>query len=252
MSTKLRHIPSSDLLLWRARFLSDLRNLSPVRPDDISSIGLSPGNSKTGKTGKFFRSIFVWNLPAVITCPGASTWCLQHCYNADVRENVFPIKTWAQNWWVVINEPERLLDTILKQLALAERPCAVRLHSSGDFFSEEYIELWIRLIATATDTKFWGYTRSWIKPDLQPSLNRLKSLENMELFASWDASMGEKQPEGDWRRAFVYTDLSLADAHYRANRKALICPEQIGRVPNCASCGFCIRHINKDVLFYFH
>lgn len=252
MSTKIRAIPLPDLLLWRANYLSALSDVKPVQPDNFSSIGLSPGNSKTGSTGKFYKSVFVWNLPAVVTCPEASPWCLQHCYNADARENIFPVIKWAQNWWMVINQPEYLKNTILEQLASAGKPSAVRVHSSGDFFSKEYVQFWIDIAATAKDTMFWAYTRSWARNELLSYLTNLKLVENVVLFASRDASMGDKHPGNNWRQAFVYTDPSLADLHRQEDKRAFICPEQTGKVPNCASCGFCMSHIDKDILFYFH
>lgn len=251
MSTKIRVAPSKSLLRWRKGFLERLKEIKPVRPSRWDAIGLSIGNTKIGKTGKLYKTVFVWNLPSVATCPGASDWCLSHCYNADSRESVFPIREWVENWWMIINQPEYLRSNIINQLSKAERPCAVRIHSSGDFFSKAYIEFWIDLVCSTEDTTFWSYTRSWTCSDLLPYLNRLRSIKNLQLFASWDITMKYNPPKG-WRRSYVYVDAEAMSKHSQSNSEALICPEQIGRVDSCASCGFCLKHRNKDILFYFH
>lgn len=236
---------------WRHDLLLELRKIQPSPPNTSSIIALSHGNTKTGVSGKFYSSIFVWNLPAVATCPGVSDWCLKHCYNADTRESKFPVKEWSNNWWVSINHPDVLLNNIVQQLSAAEKPCAVRLHSSGDFFSKQYIDLWINIASSASDVTFWTYTRSWINEGLLQRLEVLRSLRNVEIFASWDVTM-DYDPPARWRRSYVYTDPSAALTHQGKDKKAFICPEQTGKVANCASCGFCMRRIDKDILFYFH
>ncbi|GEM_PF-1561058 len=251
MSTKERCIPSEKLLTWRREFLSRLRGLEPTSPEKPRGVHLSPGNKKTGTTGKFYGSVFVWNLPAVATCPGASGWCLEHCYNADPRTDLFPVDDWAKNWWMVINQPQALYDNIVEQLSGCKEPRAVRLHSSGDFFSPDYVEFWTSVARRAKDTVFWAYTRSWTITEIVPSLQRFVSLGNVELFGSWDPTMAE-MPPSSWRRSHVYVDAQEASNHRRNDRRGLICPEQMNLVTSCASCGFCMRPISKDVLFYFH
>lgn len=251
MSTKERVIPSKFLLNWRKEFLLKLRMVKPAHPQCFSDICLSPGNSKLGKTGKFYKSVFVWNLPSVVTCPGASSWCLTHCYNADAREAKFPVEEWLKNWWMTLNRPEILKDTIAQQIVDAEKPCAIRIHSSGDFYSKAYINFWIDIISSVDDTFFWAYTRSWADTDLFPVLDKLRSIKNMELFASWDSTMKDYPPT-EWRRSYVYIDISSAQEHRIRDSRAFICPEQEGTIQDCASCGFCMRKLNKDILFYFH
>src|SRR5229473_3769257 len=96
-----RKLPDARLLAWREGYLSALRPIEPKRQYSASPRGLSPGNSKTGTTGEIYKSVLLWNLPAVACCPGASEWCLTHCYNGDDRLDIFPVGEWAENWfWV--------------------------------------------------------------------------------------------------------------------------------------------------------
>jgi len=252
MSTKKRVVPNFEMRKWRAEFLQDLSTIHPLIPDNKKNVALELGNKKTGTHGRFFNSVFVWNLPSVVTCPCASRWCLCHCYNADSRSDVFPIDIWKTNWWMSINEPERLKDNIVDQIKKAQSPSAVRLHSSGDFYSTEYIEMWYKISTELPETKFWTYTRSWVDDKLREALNKLQVLNNFEIFGSWDSSMGLVLPPTHWRWSYVQevhnNDTEVQGLH----RKSLICPEQTERLNSCADCAFCLRAINKDIIFYFH
>jgi len=88
--------------LRKAFFFSliDLQPKVPKRHNVITPKGLEPGNKKTGLYGRYFERVFVWNLPIKVTCPGESDWCKKHCYNADYRQEVYPIDLWCENWWL--------------------------------------------------------------------------------------------------------------------------------------------------------
>src|ERR1700704_5004033 len=156
-----RPLPTSQRLAWRQGFLTALQWIRPSKPSGLTPEGLSPGNKKIGYSGRLYRSVFVWNLPAVASCPGASEWCLTHCYNADSRTDVFPVADWEDNWSWFIHKPQELKAKIIEQLSTAGRPTAVRIHSSGDFYSASYILFWIDIVHQSQDVRFWAYTRSW-------------------------------------------------------------------------------------------
>ena len=241
-----RPTPGPEQLDRRAERLRELKVLTPDSLLPTSPEGLEPGNRKTGQFGSRYHTVLVWNLPAVGTCPGASDWCLGCCYNADPRTEVFPVDRWKKNWGWYISNSSALRSRILSQLAAAAQPCAVRIHSSGDFFSNDYIRFWIDIIRHARDTRFWGYTRSWRIDDLRPALEELRTEPNMQLFASWDDTM-PPAPAG-WRTSVV-VDVTVADA---ASLPPLVCPEQTGARSNCASCGFCLEPHPGNVTFFLH
>lgn len=110
-----RATPTEETLTYRERYLASLQMLAPSEPVVGEAPGLETGNRKIGQTGSQYDSMFVWNLPAVSTCPGATAWCRRYCYNADPRVEVFPLERWMQNWLWVEQRPERLLTTILSQ-----------------------------------------------------------------------------------------------------------------------------------------
>lgn len=199
--TLKRAVPPPTTIEWRRKYLLWLGTIVPRQPTLAEPMGLAPGNAKTGRRGSIFNTVFVWNLPSVVTCPGASQWCLTHCYNADARTDVFPVDQWIENWWWATNDPTRLRRRILSQIAEASKPCGVRIHSSGDFFSMEYVRVWKSIVGEARDASFWTYTRSWAKPMLLPDLTQLRGMPNAKVWASWDASM-PPAPIG-WRRSLV-------------------------------------------------
>ena len=74
----------------RKEIFSTYSELCPQKPQDNRLSGLETGNKKTGKSGRIYDKILVWNIPPRITCSGVSDWCSTHCYNAD-GEYVPPI-----------------------------------------------------------------------------------------------------------------------------------------------------------------
>lgn len=254
-SNPKRTPPSADILSWRKEHLSRMSELSPLQPDIDQAPCLEPGNSKTGLSGKFYEKVLIWNLPAVSTCPGASSYCLSVCYNADTRQEVFPVEQWRVNLWWTLNRPRELQAQILRQLSAISSPAAVRIHSSGDFFSLEYINFWSHIISSSPHISFWAYTRSWASSELRSAIEALRALSNIQLFASWDSSMA--QPPKGWRISYVQEQSGPSSPTLPTELSApaprlFYCPEQNGQVPNCASCGFCMRRGKRGVLFDLH
>jgi hypothetical protein len=66
-----RSKPGEAALAWRASFLRELATLrAPPVSSQIGRPLLEAGNTKLGKNGRFAETVFVWNLPAMATCPG--------------------------------------------------------------------------------------------------------------------------------------------------------------------------------------
>ncbi len=244
-----RSTPDESDLLYREGHLQGLRHVTPPEVPEGTCLGLEAGNKKTGRTGSLYRTMFVWNLPSVATCPGASPWCLRYCYNADPRSDIFPLERWIQNWAWVRRRPDELTERILQQLSEADRPTGVRIHSSGDFYSAEYVAFWLGITRSAKDVHFWAYTRSWAVADLRESLEQLRLQHNVQLFASWDSTM-LPAPAG-WRTSFVLEhERGQVDASDRG--AYLRCPEETANGPACASCGYCLKDQTGGVVFVAH
>jgi hypothetical protein len=125
-------------------------------------------------------------------------------------------------------------------------PVAVRIHSSGDFFSSDYIEFWNDLVRECVRVSFWAYTRSWTVPSLTRGLVALRDEPNVQLFASWDPTM--VPPPDDWRLSVVRDPLYPL----LAIPNLIDCPEEYDKRLNCATCGHCIRNSRQGVAFNVH
>ncbi len=248
-----RPIPNNKKLNNRKEIFDKYQKLTPISPfnNPQYSLGLDEGNKKTGKSGEKFSLIYVWNLPIRVTCPGASLWCESHCYNADDRKDIYDMDKWCINWWWALNDISYLEKTISLQLSqVNHEKVAVRLHSCGDFFSVDYIEMWLRICQTYRNIHFWGYTRSWAVPTLYKSISKLASYDNVQLFASWDNFMIDV-PQG-WSKSIVVNSNEQIKSYNCDVKSSFVCPEQYNLVKSCADCALCINKTNRDVIFILH
>ena len=67
-----------------------------------------------------------------------------------------------------------------KEIIIPEEVTNVRIHSSGDFFSQKYFDKWLEVCRKHPNVKFWAFTKS-----IQFWVNRLDEIpENLTLQAS--------------------------------------------------------------------
>lgn len=201
---------------------------------------LTKGNAKLG------RGIFHFDLPAgpEFSCPGASEWCRVNCYArkghflfANVQDK------YARNWEAA-QDLNGLAAALCAELANLPAGTVVRLHTSGDFFSADYILMWRGLAQIFSGIRFYAYTHSWSRLDLLLALEELRAEPNVKLWASEDPSTGPA-PDG-WRVAKVFSSFGESSGYAS-------CPEQTGRKPNCASCGLCFAdRLRSDARLAFH
>ncbi len=198
----------------------------------LLGVSFGNGNEKMG-------NIFSFSLPGKITCPGASEWCLKKCYGYryEIRRPKCR-KAYLLNLLLTKKSEEftRLMIGIIPRIIPS-----FRIHVSGDFYSVEYIQCWTKICEQFPTTKFWSYTRSWNVEALLPHLDKLRSLDNVQLFASIDHTM-LSQPEG-WRIAFIKGD---------ERASGIICPAQINDNISCDNCGYCFNKNDGNVIFKIH
>ena len=127
---------------------------------------LTNGNRELAKDG-----VFTWTLPALnarlsngknhVTCPNAGI-CANLCY---ARSGTF-------NFSNVKKAHVAKLEMLLNDLAGWEAQMTaelqarryrggkwVRIHDSGDFFSPQYFEAWLRIAEATPDVRFYAYTK---------------------------------------------------------------------------------------------
>lgn len=126
--------------------------------------------------------IWTWTLPAwvvnlpdgrtVNTCPSAGE-CAPMCY---ARKGTYRfgnvLKAHTRNLTLVIDSLPEWEDTMSRELDARKFIGAhIRIHDAGDFFSNEYLSAWLRIIKAHPETVFYCYTkevarfRGMVEPD---------------------------------------------------------------------------------------
>jgi hypothetical protein len=121
-----------------------------------------------------------WSIPSGHTCPGANA-CLASadrdtgritngprqqfkCYSAELER--FPSvrsRYWANFDAVRGKSPEEVA-AVLE--CLPRKAHLVRIHTAGDFFSQAYLDGWLRFVRSRPGTHFYGFTKSlplWVR-----------------------------------------------------------------------------------------
>ena len=168
-----------------------------------------------------------FNLPARFTCPGSSLWCEHNCYACKGKFTI-PSVAYAQQARL-----ERTLDLaafVDDMVAECSGLARVRVHSSGDFYSLDYLRAWQDIAAMCPDTVFFGYTRCWVIDQAWRD-ELARSPSNLIILWSCDPTMPDPREYGATAISWIASDPKAP----RPN-----CPKQLthGR-SNCSTCGVC-------------
>ena len=134
----------------------------------------SEGNTKLKHCSKMYGvKIVSFDIPAGHTCPAASL-----CHSrAEMVEGRIRIKDYGEfrcyavsseamykdvnslrnrNW--ELSKSKDFVSIISNELK-KEKINSLRIHSSGDFYSPEYMKSWIEIARNNPNVHFWGYTK---------------------------------------------------------------------------------------------
>ena len=113
---------------------------------------LTNGNSKLGK------GIWAFNLPRS-SCMHKTTYCDKYCY---AKRGTFATTGVKRSMTVNLRESLRddFVDRIISQIR-AFYIRYVRIHPSGDFYSQEYADKWMEIARQSPKTRFLAYTRNY-------------------------------------------------------------------------------------------
>jgi len=130
---------------------------------------LSLGNTKI-KKNKLNTATF--GLQAIKTCPGRGG-CQKECF-ATVGNYNFEVVKNKQKIRLKESKKKSFVDTIsfeIKELNVG----AVRIHDSGDYYSEAYLLKWIEIAKKNKDVVFYSYTKSihFLKKDYKTWKHKL-------------------------------------------------------------------------------
>jgi hypothetical protein len=190
------------------------------------------GNRKLPKT------TLIWNLPADKTCPGATDECRKFCY-AKKAERIYPQVLPSRELKYKISLQEDFSTKIIFDLYSKKNWNTVRIHESGDFYSQEYFDKWVRIAKQFTNKIFYAYTKSF-------HLDFSKRPDNFIMIASAD------KPKKRLRKLLINKGVngiaSVVPKDYKREKAEVICPG------DCKICNYCFIPTErlKEIKFKQH
>jgi len=131
------------------------------------------------KTKYYEGVVYEWNLPSGFSCPFALE-CLvkvdRHTGKFDNRSNAYRCYSAMQERFPAVREHRWKNFDFLRDGGIPELPKkaeAVRIHMSGDFYSQDYFDMWLQICRDNPNVEFWAYTKS-----LNYWVNRLNEIPN--------------------------------------------------------------------------
>lgn len=213
----------------RTRFLKSI-SLPEAEKHITKSGGHSP---KVGdlivKTEWKGRRIRMLTLEERMTCPRAcENWTT--CYG-----NAMPFAHRLRHG------ADLEMHLFLEMEEIGDSGIVVRLHQLGDFYSQDYVTVWQKILERF-DVNVFGYTAH---PATSPIGRRLAVMaaSMWERFAI--RFSGHYQPDTVRRAITVKTEDEAAAAG------AIVCPAQLGKTASCATCGLCWTS-ERDIAFLEH
>lgn len=121
-----------------------------------------------------------WNLPRLLSCPGAMlvpNGICNECYGGSGRFRVHSVQHTLIERWRWCNKVSHA--DFVAVLANTINDLFFRVGGVGDLHSAEMISRWRDVCVRLKDVKFWVATKSWRVPSLLPELQELATLPNV-------------------------------------------------------------------------
>jgi hypothetical protein len=163
---------------------------------------------------KIPKDIAVFSLPRIKTCPGATPLCKEVCYSLKAERMYKNVLPYREKQLEATKQPEWETE-VVAELSRMRGLRAVRIHESGDFYSQEYLDKWVRVAKAMPKLIFFAFTKSWwLDFDQRPnnfvvrlSIDETSPLEALMMTEGFDgvAHLGPYRahechyPEGDCR-----------------------------------------------------
>ena len=136
-----------------------------------------------GNNQKLGKNIGIFNLPQGITCPGKTALCQKICYACKAERCYKSARNMRLRNLMYINDygTEKFTEDMIEEIKKS-RVTMVRIHESGDFFFQGYLDAWVNIVKACSEVKFLSYTKSfmlnWQEAAKQPNWSILWSIDN--------------------------------------------------------------------------
>ena len=180
-------------------------------------IKVSFGNSKLPK------GTMIFNLPAVVTCPFKTPLCAMSCYARKAEIQYKHVVPQARQWNL-----DRVNKGTFKQLMIeaidkhSKKIKAIRIHESGDFMKQSYLDDWFSIARVYPEIPFYAYTKSfYLTFESKPA--------NFTLIASFDETTDKLRLDHyNAKRASFDNTFTIVDKKAKAS-----C------IGDCTKCNMC-------------
>jgi hypothetical protein len=193
---------------------------------------LKIGNSKLSKV------IAIFDLPAIKTCVNCEL-CKNTCYAMKAQRMYKHTKAFRDNNY---NESlkESFVDKINMELMQLRKKGIkyIRIHSSGDFYSNEYLNKWIKIAELNRDLIFYSYTKAY---------------KTKQLFLPDNLIIHQSYFEIDNKPYINYDNIENIII-LKDKIDGYICPDTLGHEGiHCGiTCLWCMTKQTKQILFVKH
>jgi hypothetical protein len=145
-----------DIRLWI--IMESVRKADPLHWED-RVLKLSSGNTKLNKTSaKAGYRVVGFGLPAVDTCPGASA-CKGICFATQGTYRFRAVRAVrAEN--LAASQGDTFVNDMIAAIRRRRSRNVVRVHDSGDFYSQSYLDSWFAIARALPGKIFYAYTKS--------------------------------------------------------------------------------------------
>ena len=210
-----------------------------IHPINLELFAPKAGWLVKGNT-KIDKGIGIFNLPRGKTCPGRTPLCSKACYiiraetaypdyvDKDTGEEMQGLRSSTEKRLRLSQHPD-FIEIISDEISRRHSIKDIRIHSSGDFYSQKYLDDWFEIALRNPDRNFMAYTKSW-------ELDFGARPENFHLLWSLDPSSNQEVVE--LGRELIKADIfsgfssfgwqSTRDAP-RSAKRILKCPGHCGR-----------------------
>lgn len=178
--------------------------------------------------------IGIFNLPRLTTCPGATDWCKRYCYARKAEYSYKQVRPYRELNYI-ISKGKDFVKLVNQELATCKKK-VIRIHESGDFYNQAYLNKWEKIIKANPQIHFTFYTKSYALLDF----SRVRRLKNVSAFASVDPTtpVENLKKARRWHKAYILGESTPKDT--------FVC------TGSCKSCSYCYQKEIQNVGFRKH
>lgn len=240
-----------DLLKNQYYKLSDLRSVVNILKDKEKFL---KRNFLKNQNIKLSSNVFSFDLPVGLTCQGLC----KNCY-AIKNERIMPTVRVSRllNYVTILyalidNKFNKFfinkIQSELNNIKLIYNKPVIRLHTSGDIFNVDYLNLWLKIINKNKRIKFYTYTKmAWLLPNVDNICKKYKNFNIVKSIISIDnknyLNFGDKNYLNDLNQIAKENNIGiyLCKHHEHKHDSVKYCMGKCNKCLNCTNVVF-LKH----------